>query len=391
MPSSCLKEIESLCSAYLWSGPDLKTTKAKVSWHDICFPKEEGGLGLRPLKELNKVYGLKLIWRLTAEKSLWVSWVQCYLIRKSSFWSIKGDTSSGSWVWRKLLKLRDLAKQYLKKEVHNGEDTSFWYDRWSKFGILKDLLGERGPLDFGVPDHYSVAEVKKMRRRRNHRVDILNQIEEEIRRLETENDEDIVLWKHAEGKFRNNFSTSKTWNQIRNVKQSCTWHKGIWFPQATLKYAFTMWVAIKGRLQTADRMQQWNSTINTNCVLCNEASESCIHLFFGCKYSEMVWRKLMEGLMRAEFTVEWSELITIVSKSWISPIKTFILRYILQATVYVIWWERNARRHGEKPRDTECLIKIVDKNMRLKLLSLKGRGDYFEEGLMTWFGAQQNS
>lgn len=95
--------------------------------------------------------------------------------------------------------------------------------------------------------------------------------------------------------------------------------------------------------------------------------------------------------MRAEFTVEWSELITIVSKSWISPIKTFILRYILQATVYVIWWERNARRHGEKPRDTECLIKIVDKNMRLKLLSLKGRGDYFEEGLMTWFGAQQNS
>lgn len=61
LPESCLKEIEKLCSAFLWSGPELKTTKAKVSWRDICFPKNEGGLGLRPLKEINKVYSLKLI------------------------------------------------------------------------------------------------------------------------------------------------------------------------------------------------------------------------------------------------------------------------------------------------------------------------------------------
>ncbi|KAL0856009.1 hypothetical protein Bca101_061162 [Brassica carinata] len=260
-----------------------------------------------------------------AETSLWVRWVQCYLIRKSSFWSIKEITSSGSWVWRKLLKLRSLAKQYIKKEVRNGESTSFWYDRWSRFDTLKELLGERGPLDLGVPDHYSIAEVKRMRRRRNHRVDILNQIEEEIRRHDNDSDKDIVLWKHAEGKFRNNFSTRKTWDQIRNVRSVCTWYKGVWFPQSTPKYAFTMWVAIKGRLQTMDRMQKWNSSINTTCVLCNDAPESCAHLCFGCRYSRMIWRKLVEGLMRDAFTADWSELITIVSKSWVTPIKTFIL------------------------------------------------------------------
>lgn len=386
LPSSCLKEIESLCSAYLWSGTELKTTKAKVSWEDICYPKEEGGLGLRPLKELNKVYGLKLIWRLMAETSLWVCWVQCYLIRKSSFWSIKEDTSSGSWVWRKLLKLRSLAKQYIKKEVRNGETTSFWYDRWSRFDSLKELLGERGPLDLGVPDHYSVADVKKMRRRRNHRVDILNQIEEVIRRLDINSDEYEVLWKQGEGIYRNNFSTSKTWDQIRKVKPVCTWHRGIWFSQSTPKHAFTMWVAIKGRLQTMDRIQKWNNSINTTCVLCNSAPESCAHLFFRCRYTGMIWRKLTEGIMREAFTADWSELISIVSKSWVSPIKTFILRYTLQATLHTVWWERNARRHGEKPRDENCLIMIVDKYVRLKLLLLKGRGDYYEKGLITWFG-----
>lgn len=129
LPGSCLKEIERLCSAFLWSGPELKTSKAKVSWEDICLPKREGGLGIRPLKEINTVLCLKLLWRLFSNKtSLWVKWIHCYLIRKSSFWSMKNNANNGSWMWRKILKLRDLAKSYIRMEVHNGNLTSFWYD-----------------------------------------------------------------------------------------------------------------------------------------------------------------------------------------------------------------------------------------------------------------------
>lgn len=117
LPSSCLKEIESLCSAFLWSGPELKTSMAKVSWKCVCLPKREGGLAIRPLKEVNKVLCLKLIWRLSAARSsLWVQWINCYLIRKGSFSSIKYNMNSGSWMWKKLLKLRDLAKTLQRME-----------------------------------------------------------------------------------------------------------------------------------------------------------------------------------------------------------------------------------------------------------------------------------
>lgn len=248
------------------------------------------------------------------------------------------------------------------------------------------MLGERGPLDSGVPDHYSVAEARRNRRRRNHRVDILNHIEEETSKLDNYRDEVIVLWKHDEGKFMNKFSTSKTWDQIRVMRPVCVWHKRVWFSQSTPKYAFIMWITLKGRLQTTYKMQQWNNSINTTFMLCNDAPESCAHLFFGCRYSGMIWRNLVEGLMGDEFNVDWSELIAIVSKSWLTPIKTFILRYTLQTTLYTIWWERNARIHREKPRDMKSLTKIVDKNVRLKLLSLKGRGNHYEEGLITWLG-----
>lgn len=53
--SQCVKEIEQLCSVFLWSGPDLKSSGAKVAWQDVCKPTNEGGLGIRALKEVNLV------------------------------------------------------------------------------------------------------------------------------------------------------------------------------------------------------------------------------------------------------------------------------------------------------------------------------------------------
>lgn len=102
LTGSCLKEIERLCSAFLWSGPELKSSKAKVCWKDVCLPKREGGLGLKPLKEINIALCLKLLWRLFSSRSLlWVKWIHCYLIRKSSFWSMKSNVATGSWTWKK--------------------------------------------------------------------------------------------------------------------------------------------------------------------------------------------------------------------------------------------------------------------------------------------------
>ena len=67
------KEIERLCSAFLWSGPELNNRKAKVSWAYICSTKQEGGLGIRSLKEANMVTCVKLIWIILTSDSMWVN------------------------------------------------------------------------------------------------------------------------------------------------------------------------------------------------------------------------------------------------------------------------------------------------------------------------------
>lgn len=102
----------------------MNSRKAKVSWSEISRIKQEGGLGIRPLKEMNEVSILKLIWRILSANSLWVKWVQTYLKRNSSIWTVR-ETALGSWMWKKILKCRDRAKQFYKVEVRNGMKASF--------------------------------------------------------------------------------------------------------------------------------------------------------------------------------------------------------------------------------------------------------------------------
>ncbi|XP_013595100.1 PREDICTED: uncharacterized protein LOC106303360 [Brassica oleracea var. oleracea] len=136
-------------------------------------------------------------------------------------------------------------------------------------------------------------------------------------------------------------------------------------------------------------MQQWITGLNTTCVLCNDTQESCSHLFFECRYSEQVWKKLVGGMMQEGYTADWTELVEIISKPWLNQTMTFLIRYTLQATLHVIWRERNLRRHGEQPHDAAHLVQFIDKTLRLKLLSVKGTGHkHFEENLMIWFGSR---
>lgn len=240
LPRSCIRELDKMCSAFLWSGKEMSTTKAKIAWDIVCKPKDEGGLGLRSLKEANDLCCLKLVWRIISHSnSLWISWIEENLLKKSSFWAVKQTASLGSWIWKKLLKYRETAKSLCKVEVGNGQRTSFWYDNWSELGMLLDKTGERGLIDMGIPREMSLAEAGTRRRRRRHRTDCLNQIEEVLattwsNRTETE---DRVLWKGKSDIFKGKFSTKDTWYSTRTVSSKIPWYKAVWFTHATPKYA----------------------------------------------------------------------------------------------------------------------------------------------------------
>ena len=62
LSDQCIKEINSLSSAFLWYSPSLNAKKERVEWDVVlCLPMQEGGLGLRFFKEMNNVFTLKLL------------------------------------------------------------------------------------------------------------------------------------------------------------------------------------------------------------------------------------------------------------------------------------------------------------------------------------------
>ena len=79
----------------------------------------------------------------------------------------------------------------------------------------------------------------------------------------------------------------------------------------------------------------------------------------------------------------------LLSTNTISGDTKFLLRYVFQLSVHTIWLERNGRRHGTVNRFPSLLIKFIDKQVRNRISSLRGRGGTtFNKTMVVWFSTR---
>ncbi|XP_013665256.1 uncharacterized protein LOC106369680 [Brassica napus] len=389
LPVSCLNEIESLYSAFLWSGSPHQSHKAKVAWAELCFPKDEGGLGLRRLRDSATVFSLQLIWRLfTLEGSLWVSWVQHYLLRGSSFWDVKED-HKGSWIRRKLLKLRDLAYPFMKTKILNGNDAFFWFDNWLGQGKIIDITGDAGTIQYGVPRNARVCDAVRdgqwhIRGQRSRHFPALLGLIRDAPVPCAENGLDQTLWRHSRNQFKDHFSASETWHQLRVKRGTVPWSKVVWFAQGIPRYSLITWLAIKNRLSTGDRMRSWG--MQQHCTLCGEIDETRDHLFFACTFSYTVLDNIAGRLLGQRMDPEWSDTLLAIQHARFSPLDWILVRMVFQMTIYNVWKERNGRRHQKLWSTAAQITRLIDKTVRNRITSLKYGPSHKYAGLMQrWF------
>ena len=106
LPKGTTKEIEKIMRNFLWNSGQNGKGVAKVAWTEICKPKVYGGLGLKNLNEWNIALLSSRIWNIiSGQNSLWVKWVNFYLLEGRSFWEV-GLKDKMSWSWRNLMKIR---------------------------------------------------------------------------------------------------------------------------------------------------------------------------------------------------------------------------------------------------------------------------------------------
>lgn len=135
-------------------------------------------------------------------------------------------------------------------------------------------------------------------------------------------------------------------------------------------------------------MAAWNTTIDGSCVLCHQHMETRDHLFFSCSCSAEVWSKLARSLMGNHFSTTWSDIIIYASQKKNEGVKHFLTRYVLQATTYSIWRERNARRHGNNSTPSEVLFRNIDRLVKNRTMSLTSpHAQRFATAYQEWIGA----
>ncbi|XP_013717729.1 uncharacterized protein LOC106421428 [Brassica napus] len=167
----------------------------------------------------------------SARGSLWVSSVHHYLLRHSSFWDVRDDTME-SWIWRKLLKMRTLAYQFIKVDIGNGKKSFFWHENWLRIGRLIDLTGATSTRYLGVTRNARVHDAVSsgqwsVRGQRSRNFKELHQMIQAEPIPSIELGEDTYLWKHEHGVYEEKFSAVRTWDLIRCKKNEVVWSRSV--------------------------------------------------------------------------------------------------------------------------------------------------------------------
>ena len=125
-PVSIIKRLERLQIDFLWHGTSSQKKLHLVDWESICKPKDEGGLGIRPLKKMNQALLGKWLWRIgEGSQGLW----RRVLERKCSLprcgWDVQDPPLYSFTIWKGILSVKKLFMENIKYQIGLGERTLF--------------------------------------------------------------------------------------------------------------------------------------------------------------------------------------------------------------------------------------------------------------------------
>ncbi|XP_019263897.1 PREDICTED: uncharacterized protein LOC109241591 [Nicotiana attenuata] len=99
-PMTVMKQVEKLAANFFWGMENNKRKYHWASWHKLCFPVNEGGLGFRKIEDICKSMEYKQWWYFRTTQSLCSSFLKAKYCQRSNPISKKWDT--GQWNIQKL-------------------------------------------------------------------------------------------------------------------------------------------------------------------------------------------------------------------------------------------------------------------------------------------------
>ena len=332
LPKWVFKAIDKRRRGFLWKGQgDANGGNCLVSWEAVQRPLKYGGLGILNLE----MFG----WALRAR---WL-WLQ------------KTDASR-PWaglpirVHRNAKALVDVA---ITSVVGSGESVKFWSDRW----LLGKTVAEH------CPTLIQVISRRALKRRTVAEGLTNRQWVSDIRGglSVTVLVEYLQLWNLVDGVvLQPDIADQHIW-RLSAHGTYCSksaydalfvgsipfgpWRR-VWKTWAPLRCKFFVWLAIKNRVWTADRLAKRGLPHPVACPLCDQAEETIQHILVSCVFARQIWTSMLHnlGLLAivpqhgcTRFSNWWCQSIKKVEKSLRKGLNSLII-----LVAWEIWKHRNA-------------------------------------------------
>lgn len=372
LPKACIAKINSMCSTFLWKGDVECRNNARVAWDVVCLTKEQGGLGVKDLFIWNKACSLRLIWMLFFRpESVWVCWFKEVILKGNvtNYWTTR-PKQSYSWLANKLLKLRDVAYPLIRLCVQNGQTGRFWIDNWSPFGRLETYL-DAANSRLGIRENATISSLFRYGvwrvppARSDHQLDVISF----LTTVSLNTEDDYHEWV-VNGKVSNRYNTGEIYTYLRGEIEEVKWAPVVWPQRGIPRHGFHAWLVTKDRLPTRDRLLSWGLQVPPLCLLCNSQPESRSHLFWDCGFAFDLWSQVAARCNLSPARTWDASIDQLLSLP--PPRSSRLLSlYGWQATMYLIWGERNKRLHANTFRSVDVLFKMIDLQIRNKVSSFR--------------------
>lgn len=145
LPLRVCDEIDQACRNFLWGSTSAGRKTPLVAWNNVCKHKDNGDLGFRKARSMNKAMLMKLGWELISRgDKLWVQVLRKKYSCGNNIIPEVGKKQIESNTWRGIRKCWHLVVNNIRWRIHDGYTTRFWSDTW--LGDSPLIMNARGDI-----------------------------------------------------------------------------------------------------------------------------------------------------------------------------------------------------------------------------------------------------
>ncbi|KAL0303262.1 UNVERIFIED_CONTAM: putative ribonuclease H protein [Sesamum radiatum] len=219
-PISVIQKLEQLLAKYFWGSTDSQKKIHWTRWSNVCYPIEEGELGIRNFRDTVEVFSYKLWWRLRLNDSLCALFTMNKCCRANAPATAKVSPNDSP-IWRRLCKVRHVVQNNMFWTLGKGEEEAVYHLFLQNNHSLTTWKFFAGKFNITLPQSSIIPTfIQAWKLNPRHSLKLRDVIPM------------IILWniwtsrndaKHRKKPFNAQVIISKTWYHLQNLCRSNIW------------------------------------------------------------------------------------------------------------------------------------------------------------------------